>query len=302
LAERAANESAEVRRSEAPELSKVTTIYDGYFRVARVAQWEPQERLAAAVPALVALVGDLPSVGMPADDRATLLDLGVLLIGPRPAEAPAAVATDVAPDSARLAPIERWRLGHHLFALANRALAAELAGFADAMADPTTSLRGSELTGAHALLRAVTASMEYASVLSAAEYIEQVRPTMEPPHTKARLSGSMNRDYAASKIALSSLLDGALAEHDAGSLRSLDVELGRAVEELLSLDLLDFERHIALAHRLVGVLPALDSNDGSAVHDLRALYLRRLVRYLPFIQKPGNLRSAIRLPSPAVSS
>ncbi len=297
LGERAAKESAEVRRSEAPDSFDDTTAYDRYFRVDRVADWTCDERVAAAAPALTALVGDLPSVGLPDGDKATLLEFGARVMAAQRAPAPArGSAVEPIPTPSRLGPLERWRLGHHLFALANRDLATELTRFAEAMERPA-ALGGRELTGAQAQLRSVTASMEYASALSSAQYVAQVRPTMEPPHTDVELSGKMNRDYSASKRALSNLLDGALAAHDAGSLRNLDVGLGRAVEELLSLDLLDFERHIALAHRLVGVLPALDTNDGSAVHDLRALYLRRLVRYLPFVSTSGHLRAALDLPA-----
>lgn len=303
LLARASVESQDVRLAEGEPTFESATIYDNFFRVERVASWGPDDRRATVAPAVRALVADLPHAELPIDDKAVLLRFASTLIaGGSLTVPPVAPATGGPPgrvlSEAGLDVHERWRLGHHFFALANRALADRIVAMEDAIPFCTWSDVEAPLDEARCLLPAVTASMEYASALASRQYLDLVRGTMDSNALPVELAGSMNRDYLAYRQAITRLVTRALDGHNVTSLAAVGTSIARGVEELLSLDLLDFERHIALAHRLVGVLPALDEKSGSAVHSLRGEYLTRLVRYLPFFSQ-GQLLGECFPPCPS---
>jgi hypothetical protein len=176
-----------------------------------------------------------------------------------------------------LHPLERWRLGHALYGLANRAAGAtisEAAGLYEL--DPDAA--ASKLRRAAELVETFTSAMELAASMSGDEYNEQVRPTMVPPALALALTGTQNADHATFRRSIAALL--AELDQPFAELVRQHRPLAEARDRLLQADLIDLERHTVMTYRLVGSLPALDEDPGgSAVQALRALRTRRQAAY-----------------------
>lgn len=272
-----------------PDLEE-TDLYDGFFRVRRVGAADAADLAVAAAPTVLAFVGDLRAASIVPDDAVFLCRLGERLL--RGGDTAPDTFAQV-PDDGVLAPSARWRLGHHLFAHASRLGANQLKAAADAIATQDWPGAVTALADATASVRAVTAAMEYASAMTSAQYVAEVRPTMQPPTCDPELTGGMNLDYRAYRSGLERVIEVA-GDWPADRLLDVDVNAALAIDEFLSTDLLDLERHIALAHRLVGTAAALHQRQTeSAVEDLRSLYLVRTRRYLPWRLRHAAIEAAL---------
>ncbi len=284
---------AEEMGSLAPE----AIVYDAYFGMSRVATLTCSEQACAVMPALHVLALHLDALAMTIDHKCVLARFAAgLLSVPEGIDAESVPREDVdaASQSAVLAPLARWKLGHLLYALANRRAAECIDGaLAEFLAHEDA--RAAELileAGHHAL--AITASMELAAAMSRFEYAGEVRPTMCPPSLAIELTGGMNSDHHAYRASLSRLER--LMGQSYTELYARSPALAKARDELLEADLADLERHLTLTVRLVGSLPALDeSAEQSAAQSLRALYLQRISRYAGLLRRgrtinPGGQR------------
>ncbi|MGW8354301.1 Rieske 2Fe-2S domain-containing protein [Streptomyces wedmorensis] len=270
------------------DLSDEVQIYDAYFGVARAAQLSAAPAVASAAPTLRALAADLLHAPLTPDDAAGLAEFAAGFLTTSRAEvshAPLVIREAIGEDQALPActPQTRWRLGHRVYALANRSAAAALAAAG-------TLLKRGDLTGTVAQLRqavkhvrALTAAMHLAAAMSADSYRASVRPTMAPPALSIELTGAMNVDHASYRSALMTFLARYSTLHAEAKIHSPDLAL--SLEQVLHADLNDLEAHIGLTYRLIGEVPALDEHaDGSAVQALRGLYLRRVVAYGPYLR------------------
>lgn len=279
---RCAAEHPAVAAQETTSEPHETVMYDGYFGMRRVFECSQDEQATAAVPVLAALARDMQALAVTPDAKVALarfaartLTNGVLSDEEDTGEGPAQDPLEAAPEGVAE---ERWKHGHLLFSLANRRAAQMIEAARGACQRGRLSDAGPLLVEAARDVEAGTAAMELASALSRLQYSREVRPAMCPPRLAVALTGAMNVDHHALREAISGLV-GTLHqpfEDLAASCR----EAALAREALLSADLSDLERHIALSWRLIGPGPALDEADGhSAVKALRSLYLRRLARY-----------------------
>ncbi|MQS17922.1 hypothetical protein F7Q99_38475 [Streptomyces kaniharaensis] len=269
-------------------LSDDVQIYDAYFGVARAPQLSAKLAVASAAPTLRALAADLLHAPLTPDDAAWLTEFAARFLTTCRAEvphAPLVIREDVGEDQALPAhtPQARWRLGHRVYALANRSAAAALAAADTLLNRQNRSGTVAQLRQAVEHVRALTAAMHLAAAMSADAYQASVRPTMAPPALSIELTGAMNVDHGSYRNALSTFLANYDTPYAEGKSHSPDLAL--ALEQVLHADLNDLEAHIGLTYRLVGEVPALDEHaDGSAVQALRGLYLRRVVGYGPYLR------------------
>jgi hypothetical protein len=258
-------------------------VYDRYFGLRRIAQATAQEQAGYAGNVVVAFARHAAELTLTADVQAALCGFLAVILGEPPTRLPERNANRPSAGGTALSPLEKWKLGHRLYALANRDGAYHLRLFLTALRRGATDAATGHLEDAASSLEAVSASMEVAASMSAEEYCDGVRPTMCPPCLPIELTGAMNSDHRALRTALALVCEAmpepyhALARKSAG--------LAAARDALLHLDLSDLERHVTLTLRLVGFVPALDeAGDKAAVQSLRALYLQRLGVYSPLLR------------------
>lgn len=259
-----------------------TITYDAYFGVTRVSTLGTEDLGIGEAPCFGALFRDLIDVRPVADDVHALLRLAdTILRGDALAGSYRSCFTE-APSA--IGPLDRWKLGHRVYALACRSSAVELDRAAELLVTEDMTGASASIEEAAEHVRAITAGMVHAAAIAADEYINVVRLTMAPPVLPVGLTGAMNLDYGAYKTSIDALLR-LLEPSTFRQLAAVDERLAAAVDHLLNVDLVDLERHIELTHRLVGGRAALHENDGqSAVQALRAMYVVRLRRYGPLLR------------------
>lgn len=296
-----ADDSVAIAATEAgtPWRGASCAAYDIAFGIKRYERLTHDQQVLGAIPVIEQVLPDLDSAAITLDDRVNLMLLMSRIIGGYDeSQAPEQRRRSVSPTVAafttsgsggrlytlfkdrRRDPLQRWRLGHRLYAHANRR-AARVISQASRELHSNAELAASLLVDAAVEIVCITASMQYAAALSAEEYAELVRPTMRPPVVAEELTGAMNLDHQAYRRAVGELLaslgDG-LPCHP-GFREALDLVLG--------VDLADLEAHVLLTQRLVGRAPALDQNDhASAVASLRTMLYGRVRRYGPFLARP----------------
>jgi hypothetical protein len=213
---------------------------------------------------------------------------------PTPGARPAPGAPPVPGDSAGAARavwapsgdgLERWVLVHHLygvFLLHCASFVAEATARLDD-GDPDTAARA--LEDATVYLRGATAAMLHAGAVPAAYYGWVIRPTMRPPATPMHLGGSMNPENARLRAAMAGYLERSPEPFETLVRRQPRLALAR--DGLLAADLLDIERHVAVAAVLVGDERSLLQHERSpdnAVGILRRMRHERAVRYCPLMR------------------
>lgn len=290
----AATDSRLVIESERPDLVEDTLVYDDYLRVRRTSTLAFADAVASNAPVFVDLAADLAGgVRIPADDAARLAAFAAATLdapedgGDRPPESPTSgeVIPYCSPD-----PLRRWKSGHRLYALANRAAARALDRAAEAWRSGDYAATSDALRDATDKLRVISAAMDWASAVSSAVYRDQIRLTMKLPDLE--LTGSQNLDHFTFRTALRAFLDACPLPWR--EIRDIAESAAIARDGLLQADLHDLERHMALTYRLVGDSPALDEHDrGSAIMALRALYQRRTGSYLPMMRLGGLLAAPV---------
>jgi hypothetical protein len=286
LLDRGAREHRVVAACEMRQLADDVLVYDAYFGLLRVARASAIEQAIAAVPVLCDLARNLPPLLMTLDAKAALASFAARLLFAGEAGGTALSGTSPAGEAwgSQLDVCARWKLGHLVYGLANRAAAQRIERALAALDEGQEQAACELLTDATRDLEAASAAMEFATAITASEYCRLVRPTMHPPALEVALSGGLNADHRALRQAISRLH--AVLDQSFTDLAHRCPDLAHARDGLLHADLSDLERHIVLTLRLVGSRPALDEpGDESAVQSLRALYLRRARRYSAMLRK-----------------
>lgn len=279
-----ATDSADVAAAEGSSISDEVAIYDTYFGLGRALELTTRQQLLSALPTMVAVATCLGQRRVPLqlDESAQLAEFIGELLG--------SSSTDV-PPTTRLnwtnredrplvppAPLPRWKIGHRLYALANRAAAHALDAALNDITQGRPDSAAYHVRLASRRTRTITAAMQLAASMSSREYIQFVRPTMAPPDRPFELTGAINLDHAAYRAALARFLTA--AGEPFAAMRRESEALADARSALLHADLNDLEQHIALTYRLVGDVAALDENEtASAVQGLRGMYRHRTTRY-----------------------
>lgn len=283
----AATDSARVATQEDSSMPGEVAVYDEYFGLGRALVLSPSEQVLSALPTMAAVATCLghPRVPLQLDESAYLSEFMSDLLS--------SSSTDVPPltgfawagqdESPLIPPLPRWKVGHRIYGLANRAAAHALDAAASEVMEGRPDGAAQQVRQASRRIRAITAAMELAASMSSLEYVRSVRLTMAPPETQFELTGAMNLDHAAYRTALGRFL--ASSGQPFAALRRESKALADARSAVLHADLYDLEHHIALTYRLVGDVPALDENDSaSAVQSLRGMYQDRTSRYHPFFR------------------
>lgn len=237
-----------------------------------------------AASTLADLAVGLTTRGMARDTMAILAEGTAKLL--REWSAPTSNAPIVPPtptsETGQLGDLERWKVGHRVYGLANRSASSHLLLATQSIEAETYPAAVEHLTSASHAVRFMTAAMEFAASTSAHMYATVVRPTMHPPVLPLELTGAMNLDHAAYRGALDEFLVACPLTAAEATERSAVLADGR--RQLLNADLADLEQHITIAFRLVGTSPALDEREHeSAVMSLRALYRGRMDRFSPLL-------------------
>lgn len=264
-------------------LHAAVSVYDRYFGTMRVIEATVGEIAIAIAPVMMGLVAKLPSIGLPLNDRAVLTDFAAHTLDPGAEDVEGqTVETTAVITAAANNPLERWKVGHAFYGLACRRASIAITNATRLFGDSDFEGTAGQMRTAAHLVRVVTAAMEYAAAMSSDNYSAQVRPSMHPPLLELDLTGFMNLDYRLYRGALDGFIE--VCNQTFNQLVRTSRAIAEARDNLLHLDLIDIERHIALTYRLVGHLPALDERqDGSAVQALRSSYLRRMRRYSPLL-------------------
>lgn len=296
LRPQAADESHKIRSVEAGEGTAHATIYDDYFGIVRVKSLAPDELRAAAAPLFATFLQDLAGVLPVPDDVDALLRFTSTIFSRELISLPATPRAEN-PDWMPLGPVARWKLGHRVYAFASRAAAAELGSALTWLSSNQPGPAAGCINRAGEHLRAITAAMVHAAEISSPQYLSIVRPSMAAPPLDVELTGGMNLDYRAYKMAIVALVE-SVAGRTFRALARTSRALAFAIDDLLHVDLVDLERHIELTHRLVGARPALHENPGeSAVQTLRAMYVERLRLYGPLLRH-GHVTASVLGPKP----
>lgn len=294
-----AADSANVAATEGSSISDEVAIYDTYFGLGRALNLSTSQQLLTALPTMADVAACLGHRRVPLqlDESAQLAELiGELLVSSS-ADIPPLTRlnwTDRQDVPLLLpAPLLRWKIGHRMYALANRAAAHALDAALNDIVKGRTDSAAHHVRLASHRTRSITAAMQLAASMSSQEYVQLVRPTMAPPGTPFELTGAMNLDHAAYRAALARFLT--VAGEPVAAMRRESDALADARSALLHADLNDLEQHIALTYRLVGDVAALDEHEtASAVQGLRGMYQARtssyhhLFRIAPAHAAPGR--------------
>jgi hypothetical protein len=267
----------------------LTEIYDWYFGILRGCDLSMRETLAGGLDCIRLAVPDLRNVEF-SQFAAELFGFSSRFITDAIGEGrgfrtEASVAKGAHCDrpwssasgetpAISLGALARWRLGHQLFALANRSAANWILRAVENL----TSVGAAQcLSRALADFRSAATAMQYAAAMSPEDYSMRVRPTMARPSFPIELSGSMSVDRAAYRRALAILVRDFSKMPPYESSREA---LSATVRQLLIADLSDLDDHIVMARRMIGDAPALrQRGDLSAVAILQEHYARRKKSY-----------------------
>jgi len=283
IARASADHDGIIAREAPADLLAAAPVYDRYFGTVRVIEANVGETSIGILEAMLRLVVELPSIGLPLDDRAALADFAAHILCPDAKDeiTPIVDGTGVITASG-IDPLEKWKVGHAFYGLACRQASIAINSATRQFGAGDFNSTAEQLDTAAELVVVVTAAMEFAAAMSSYNYGAHVRPSMHPPELELDLTGFMNLDYRAYRVALDTFLE--VCKQSFYELSEFSPASAEARDKLLHLDIIDLDRHIALTYRLVGHLPALDeSQDGSAAQALRASYLRRIRRYSPLL-------------------
>ncbi len=140
------------------------------------------------------------------------------------------------------------------------------------------------------LVRALPAAAAHASAVPPTHYRQVVRATVQPPMVTNPLSGRMHSTHISYRRSIGRLLKHLPQPHE-GLSRSAP-NLARVRSDLLHSDLIDAERHIALAHDMIATDPSLAQGADSAVNavsELRRIARRRADQYAALLQGTAML-------------
>lgn len=269
--------------------------HDVYMGVQR-ATLTPGQAAAEAVLVVSRALADLPDAPLHLDDvvaetRAMAAVLAHLLGSPpsREEAGNGEAAGVLRRQDARLAYVprgnglERWILVHHLYGLFLLHGAVLLGDAIRALdiGDDERTIAALAATTVYA--RGATAAMFHAGAVPAHYYGTVIRPTMCPPATPMKLGGSMNPENALYRAAMRRFL--ARSREPFAELVARRPELAHARDALLACDLLDIERHVAVAAVLVGEERSL-LQDEEATENAAGI-LRRMRNERALSHSPG---------------
>jgi hypothetical protein len=272
--------AATVEVPAAATLPPPVRVHSDYFRI-RHAGLTPEQHAAQAVTVIFRAVADLRFGMLEVNDViAELTGVRLLLRTLRPIAGDQPGSTG--PEPQWFEPdgdwMDRWLLVHHFYFLLNLHAAAELHRAAD-LVDTDPAGAAGTLDRAGVLIGAFTASMLHSGAMPSAYYEQAVRPTMSPPRVKINLTGVMQPEHRIYRASLKRLLTVLGAPY--ADLAAADPVLAAARDEVLGADLLDLERHIAVAAVLVGSGRSLvqKAAAGNAISTLREMRHLRALAY-----------------------
>jgi hypothetical protein len=275
---------------EPPAQGEATPVHSAsqpYFRV-RTADLTDHQALRQSAGVLARAAADLAYAPVAASDLAleargmctAILDLAgvpaVDLPAPVPAvaDAPLEVDADLEGSWAR-----RWLIGHHVRFLFEACAATALTEAAHYLGQGCLGRAVGRIGAATVFVQAFPAAVAHACAMPAEHYLAAIRPGMAPPVLPQPLSGRMHRTYTCFRQAMRALLACLPEPHAELSERAPD--LAQARNALLHADLIDAERHIAVAYAMLATRRSLAQPAGSptnAVTELRQICQRRIAR------------------------
>jgi len=274
------------------EASPVGSASQPYFRV-RTADLTDEQALWQGAGVLARAAADLAYAPVAASDlaleargmRFAILDLVGAPAVDRPAPVPAACDSDLRVDAdLERTWARRWLIGHHVRFLFEACAAAALTDSAHYLRQGCTVHAVGRIHAAIVFVQAFPAAVAHACAMPAEHYLAAVRPGMAPPALPQPLSGRMHRTYTCYRQAMRTLLTCLPEPHAELSERAF--ELAQARNALLHADLIDAERHIAVAYLMLATRRSLAQSPGSltnAVTELRRICQRRIARYAPLL-------------------
>lgn len=189
--------------------------------------------------------------------------------------------------------LERWIVAHHLYFLLNLRAAAEVHTGLRALKRGASAEAARALAHAARYVRGFTAAMAHSTAMPTAYYNAHVRLTMGPPHASVNLTGGMQPQHRAFRSSMRRLIAALPDEHD--DLAQREPALAAARAALLDADLIDIERHVHVADKLIGNSHSLVQRDESkenAVSVLRAMRHNRAAQYAPLMPHGDQLARA----------
>jgi hypothetical protein len=190
-------------------------------------------------------------------------------------------------------PWDRWVVAHHGYLLCNL-LAADGIRWAlqntvnrRMYAGAVTHLRRATIQ-----VHGLTATMIHSAVLPGRLYVDEIRPSMAPPHLPKPLTGAMFTEHRLYYRRIRELL-AALGGEPYATLVRRQPDLAAARSDLLYADLMDITRHITMGELLLRGEDALGGDRSlvqqtgskdSAIAELGRMRNALLGRYRPFLQ------------------
>ncbi|WP_285500772.1 hypothetical protein [Actinokineospora sp. NBRC 105648] len=179
----------------------------------------------------------------------------------------------------------RWIIGHHVHVLFNLCAAVAVTDAVRHLRERARQAAVERLEHATAFVRGFPAAMAHAGTIPVEYYASSVRPSMQPPNVDKALSGRQHSAYKVFRAAMKDLLGVVPDPYE--RLAAKDPELAEARDALLEADLIDSERHVALAYSMVRLRRSIaQSPQGpdNAVGELRLMRHRRAAQYAPLIR------------------
>lgn len=257
---------------DAPGLRDVEIVerirYDEFFDIRRTARLDARTLAHATFSLLAPVLADV------ADAHLHLHDHRALLRGVVAATAwiehvehlPITSPVQPSPD-----PLERFRLGHHVFALLCSFGIHHLRSAAAALPGLETE---EHLLRAAWFVRATTAAMWYSIAFPPADYRQAVRPAMDAASTLEHgFSGLDNFEFRRLREAWEALHDDVV-----GTWANLDDAVRSAALLLYETIVGDNEHHTGIAAEMVGLLPSLNGARQAERHDVQAMAAVRALR------------------------
>ncbi len=275
------------------EARPVHSASQPYFRV-RTAYLTDHQALWQSTGVLARAAADLAYAPVAASDLVleargmctAILDLAgapaLDLPAPAPAaerDGPLAVDADLERTWAR-----RWLIGHHVRFLFEACAATALTDGAHYLRQGCTVRAVERIRAATVFVEAFPAAVAHACAMPAEHYLAAIRPGMAPPVLPQPLSGRMHCTYTCFRKAMRALLTCLPEPHAELSERA--PELAQARNALLHANLIDAERHVAVAYFMLATRCSLAQPAGSltnAVTELRQICQRRIAQYAPLL-------------------
>jgi hypothetical protein len=181
--------------------------YDAYFAVVRVGDEPARALLRGALVAYAEVLHDKSEGGSaltPEEWNTLRIAFSALFAFMRapdagPPQDRCAHAARRTPRARREArpvhPLERWRIGHHVFFVLIQGLIMAFRCFEHAMAARDLQQAGAALDLATALMHGSATALRVASDFPPDDYERVVRPSMSPPHVSSGFSGLLSVDH-----------------------------------------------------------------------------------------------------------